>query len=542
MDIQNKKKMRRKITPVLSVVMILAVAECAQTVTAQERNEHGWYESTPDTAFVWHPEAIYVVWPDTELEFRLPHEQDRSGVANLLFRDRRSGEMRLLDSIRGAYNDTALVSRRVRRIPDARYARRFEPGGYDAILLYNNGKYITYDNLTIEKDVKMVVDMAARPVHPADQDSQKWLSMRKFTDPIGGNRTLCKNYATASDDKILGYVFQPWGFYATQVFIGLLAEGNYPGIVSKGGLSSTSDGYFEFDVDDADIGSVLKIEMVAGWVTRGVNVKPNIGLFVVMEEKPVPEWMLNMTTGPLVKVRAYKREFTADTAYVWHPEDIHIVWPHAEIEFRLPYEKERSGVANLLFRDKKSGDIRLLDTIRDNRRCYNRFESGSYDAILLYNNGKYAAYDNIVLEEGVKMVVDMAGQAVRPADKNSRKWLLMRKFTDVVGERTLTRWYAQTSPEKVSGYIFEPYKEQVLSWVNVRRTPAMDKRTFSSDDGYFEFDTDAGDAGSMLEISNAGYENMEIKIKPNSAYFIVMERTPGDVPKMIGTGSSNERE
>ena len=184
--------------------------------------------------------------------------------------------------------------------------------------------------------------------------------------------------------------------------------------------------------------------------------------------------------------------------------------------------------------------------LKDGNPCryYTRFEPGNYDAILLYNNGKYIVYENIALERGVRMTVDMIEQSVRSADAASREWLKLIKFTGTVGERRIRSWYeADNSGGTVSGYIFDSKNGQARSNVRVELLVESGKRrTFSSLDGYFEYDPAGNETGSMLEIRQAEYEDMKIKIQPHAGYLIVTKRTPYEMPKMIGTGAFDPKQ
>jgi hypothetical protein len=113
----------------------------------------------------------------------------------------------------------------------------------------------------------------------------------------------------------------------------------------------------------------------------------------------------------------------------WHPAAFYVVYPDMRLEFKLPCEEDQSGVANLLFRNKETGDIHLLDTIKNDERYYNPL-SGKYDVILLYNNGKYVVYKDVVFEKGVTAEVDMEHLDIQPSDTNSRYWLTLRSFLE----------------------------------------------------------------------------------------------------------------
>lgn len=526
------------------------MAVCGQGKEPQiitEGNYKSWYGSAFDTTFVWHPERIYIVLPDMELEFLLPHEHDRSGVANLFFKDRKSGEIFLLDSVKTnpSYQSPIHMEKDIAHIREARHISRFKFGSYDAILLYNNGKYISYDNLPLIKGMKgvNVTIFGHHPVQEADNNSLGWLGFRKFTDIIG-QRTLYKNYASTAPYKILGYVFNPGGDAGLHggAPLRILDENDpskWEGETVKM-VAPSYDGYFEMDFDDKNIGSILEISY-PGCVTRGVNLKSNAGVFIVLDDIPLTVEQTNMRTGPIVKMEVYERTFAPDATEIWHPEQFRIIWPEMTVDFKLPYEEDLSGVANLLFRERKSGKISLLDHFKENKdggvsRYYTRFEHGIYDVILLYNSGKYIISENLTFADGVRITVDMTGLSVQSADLNSNKWLELRKFNDMIGVRTIRSWYeTDNSRRKVPGYIFGLKDELALFNASVKNPTAEGKQTFSASDGYFEYEFPDSEIGSMLEIKGTGYEDLKIEIEPNIGYFIVMKPEQYEMPKMIGT-------
>ena len=135
----------------------------------------------------WHPEAIYIVLPDRKATFKLPQEkvQDPSGVRNLLFQCKETGKIHLHDTLTES---------------DHLFNSHLMLGEYDAILLYNNGKYIRYSNFTFEKDADKEMNMEELEIQPPDVASMHWLTLRAFNTPIL-ERTYHKYYSTVSEKK-----------------------------------------------------------------------------------------------------------------------------------------------------------------------------------------------------------------------------------------------------------------------------------------------------------------------------------------------------
>lgn len=269
-------------------VILSTVALYSQTAVSQEKDNDEW-----------HPEAICIIWPDMRLDFKLPYEEDRSGVANLLFRDRVSGEICLLDSVKKSpiYQSNISAYKSIAHIREARYFTRFEPGSYDAILLYNNGKYIKYDNITFDKDIYTIIDMKEEPVRLADAESQDWLSLRKFQTVIG-ERTLSKNSTAVSDKKISGYVL-----FENNRASSYRPNINYLNNNKKiKAVSCAYDGYFEIDIDDNYVEPFLEIYSIGDHPEKIMDIKANSGYFIVLKRVVLSEEELtNIKTGPIRK-------------------------------------------------------------------------------------------------------------------------------------------------------------------------------------------------------------------------------------------------
>jgi hypothetical protein len=91
-----------KIERVYTFTVVMFACLLQQAVSAGTPEKTGkdtvWQSFIADTG-KWHPETFYIVYPDLKMTFDLPYEDDRSGVANLLFIDKNTGGVRLLDTV-----------------------------------------------------------------------------------------------------------------------------------------------------------------------------------------------------------------------------------------------------------------------------------------------------------------------------------------------------------------------------------------------------------------------------------------------------------
>jgi len=212
----------------------------------------------------------------------------------------------------------------------------------------------------------------------------------------------------------------------------------------------------------------------------------------------------------------------ADTGK-WHPEEFFIVYPDMKLTFKFPYEKDQSGFANLLFIDKGTGNALLLDTVKNNERYCNLL-SGKYDAILLYNNGKYIRRNDVSFEKNSNAEVDMTQLDIQLSDPDSQHWLTLRAFNAAVGDRFLRKSYTTASEKKVRGYVFAEDGPGSWSYFIVLRpsTDGIRKSVTHSIDGYFEYDV--SDMNTTLEIFCLGHGIQKIDVKDaDTGIFVVME-------------------
>lgn len=251
-----------------------------------------------DETATHHPERIFIKWagvqseesrePGMQLDIRLPHEVDRSGVANVFFRDRTSGEVRMLDRVEEnpRYNERVFYNGEF-RIDTMRYfrrANRFEPGQYDVIVLYNDGKYLTKEGVVFTESMDQILDMTPVRTTTADAASREWLKMRKFTDIIGARKLIKNEAMKASSHKIIGYLFGPseaalgdWG----TVSLPPEREGE-----QRREASSFYDGFFELDVDSES--KVYPMRLLSLYTPVEMEAKANTWIFAVSDKYDFP--------------------------------------------------------------------------------------------------------------------------------------------------------------------------------------------------------------------------------------------------------------
>ena len=245
----------------------------------------------------WHPKEFHIIYSDMKLTFKLPYEKDRSGVRNLLLQCKKTNKIHLLDE-----EHTIYIDRRYNRNFDSenydaimsdeeppkyfeRFYTKFDLGNYNAILLYNNGTYIKYDDIVFEKNACKEIDMTKSALQPSNSESKYWLTMRAFNDFVGWHGTMIENYKFPPPEscpriKIRGYIFSESGYCIPYFAVGKKAESSDLSLLVWGEV----DGYFDAELCDAS--QALSFQRVSLYFPLEINVTVDCGLFIVLKETP----------------------------------------------------------------------------------------------------------------------------------------------------------------------------------------------------------------------------------------------------------------
>jgi len=206
----------------------------------------------------------------------------------------------------------------------------------------------------------------------------------------------------------------------------------------------------------------------------------------------------------------------------------YVVLPDLRLTFVLPYEPDRSGFYNLFFIHKKSGDVHLLDTIKDNNRYFNPLlPETCYDVVVLYKNGKYVRYDDIILEDGIE--VDMSDRIIQPSDSGSEQWKSMRSFEYAFKDRAPVpddecHVDLKVSDFQIKGYVLaENYgiHEFFEPRVSTRDANNVRKCALWFTDGYFEMNTE-DDTERKFLVSSMAYLHIYVNIRASCGLFVVL--------------------
>lgn len=216
----------------------------------------------------------------------------------------------------------------------------------------------------------------------------------------------------------------------------------------------------------------------------------------------------------------------------WFPQNIQIIQNKLNMIFRLPVEKEASGVSNLLFRNRETEKILYPDQLEYGKYHYSEIPEGSYDVILLYNNGKFLEYKDIPFRKNNYLELDMSKLPLHEADSVSKKQLKLNtrsSYTPAYQTRNkpenvdINLYYSKPtyrrSGNTVVGDIFDESGEAVIG-ANVMLEGSR-KGTISDLDGHFEIDIDSPNAS--LIFSYVGLKTKKVDVTYGSVINVTLE-------------------
>lgn len=222
----------------------------------------------------------------------------------------------------------------------------------------------------------------------------------------------------------------------------------------------------------------------------------------------------------------------------WHPTCIYFSLPDKKLNFRLPEEKDSTGVANLFFIDRATGKTIYPDTLVQKSRIYSKLPAGLYDAVLLYRNGKYLRRDSLQIKPYTYVDVNMESLSLHECDSLSAGWLLSGGTDHFVGTnssyyRTMRiRQYVRHNGGRICGYVIDSGGEPLIGGnILVKGTT---EGTLTDIDGYFEMDCSRG--GDLLQFSYIGFRTQEVRATPGMNLTVTLEEDNRALEEVVVVG------
>ena len=222
---------------------------------------------------------------------------------------------------------------------------------------------------------------------------------------------------------------------------------------------------------------------------------------------------------------------------IWCPTQIYISLPDKKLKFHLPRDQNLTGVANLLFRNCETGALLLPDTLIKESKTYAHFPTGVYDAILLYNDGKYLKWNNLAVNSNTYLDVNMESMALNECDSLSTSWLSVSSSVGIIGaNQQKGRSMSLKRPSRrygnmVCGYVTDPSGEPIIgASVMIKGTQ---EGTMTNMEGYFELNCGRGE---VLQFCYIGYKRQEMQAVSGMDLFVTMEEDNVVLEEVVVTG------
>ncbi|NDV67210.1 carboxypeptidase-like regulatory domain-containing protein [Bacteroides sp. 224] len=235
--------------------------------------------------------------------------------------------------------------------------------------------------------------------------------------------------------------------------------------------------------------------------------------------------------------------------YIWNPSTIRISQVGLDLLVHLPKEKNLSGVANLLLQPVDSGSIIFPNEYKYGKKQFSRIPPGNYNAIVLYNDGKYLKQDSLHLTKGIYAELAMNALPLHEKDSLSEGWLLLSTHSGEIADRgydqmplmveNSTRFYRTTpvGAGTVMGYVYDTEGEPLIGVsVQVKGTSVG---TITDVDGFFKINI--GNYGNTLVFSYIGYIKKEVEIKNKTQLSVVLEEDNQTLDEVVVVGYGTSR-
>ncbi len=207
----------------------------------------------------------------------------------------------------------------------------------------------------------------------------------------------------------------------------------------------------------------------------------------------------------------------------WHTRVIDVVDHASRIRVLLPSEKEASGIAAFLFENFNSKIIVSPCQYMSQSKFYT-MPRGCYNAIVIYNSGKYLKMDSVLLKSYSNLVIDLNHFELHPADSLSATWLqastnnCYNSNSTSITSKSIELKNSRAVIGNVRGTIYDDANMPLPGATVVVKGTANGAVTDM--DGHFALDITTGI--TTLVVSFIGYMPKEIEIQPSSNILIYM--------------------
>ena len=241
----------------------------------------------------------------------------------------------------------------------------------------------------------------------------------------------------------------------------------------------------------------------------------------------------------------------------WSPTSIKFIHNGLNLSFNLPENQDTTGVSNLLLRDVYTDSVLFTRSMIAEQREHSQIPASTYDAVLLYNSGRYIRFDSIAIGPYKYIEVNMANRPLNEKDSLSKKWLELKsnifyplylknvqsyyeqpnytRQREVGGTYTFLR--TGSSSNIIRGTVIDETGEAVIGANIVEK--GTTNGTLTNLDGNFEINVSG--TGATLVFSYIGYKHLEIWAQRGSIVSVIMEESRQFLEEIVVIGYGTQR-
>ena len=252
-------------------------------------------------------------------------------------------------------------------------------------------------------------------------------------------------------------------------------------------------------------------------------------------------------------------------ANIWRPTAIQIAHSGLNLNFKIPEHQDTTGVSDFILRDVHTDSLIFTDNPKYRERRYYNIPVSTYDAIILYNSGRYVCFDSITIRRHSYMEVNTANLPLHEKDSVSLEWLESRKhlvqplYPDysqsdysqsgqsnnrkpVPNQSQNSRGYytflrvSSNSSNLIKGSVIDDMGEPVIGANIVEE--GTNNGVITNLDGVFEIDISGFEA--TLKISYIGYKTLEVRAQSGSIVSVVLEEDQSVLDEVVVVGYSTQ--
>lgn len=394
-------------------------------------------------------------------------------------------------------------------------------------------RVLIFDSLSFERNKKTIVSI--------DLDHLPGtVKVYKFNPTITGTGRHRISYHTFTDTEIKRHFQYVSAFKYTEGMVSLVSGTRFMPLFNNDSRGGKADIIVGPIIPGRQTYSTSRYDVTITYQHTGgytYAFEDNI-VYKLTAEKLIPERLVDYSDNPLLTIndRVMTKEvfFQNPAIPQWHPRSIDIADHALRLTVTLPEEKDKSGVASVLFENRETKQIVSPCGTFSVHSGYYVLPRGPHNVILIYNNGKYLKMDNVALRSYAKIMIDLRNAGLRDADSLSHDWLKSAGKNCYPSNPPAVTTYHHTGPVtgNIKGIVYDD-SNTPLPGANVV-IKGTSNGTVTNVDGAFALDADTQTV--VLVVSFIGYQTKEIEVLTGSDVSLYMTVDIQQLQEVVVTG------